>query len=100
MTATPSELERLLVEQPDPVRARTLGELLAEAEIVVAGHGRERSDARRRQPGEHVSEIARVRELNAVAQQEDQVDPSLGEPLERRVDAPVEVLGLEGVDPA
>ena len=96
----PCQLERLLVQQPDPVLARARGELLAEAEVVVAVHRRERRDVRRRQPREHVREIARVRELHAVAQQEDQIDPSLGEPLERRVGAPVEVLGLEDVDPA
>ena len=67
---------------------------------MVPVHGRERSDVRRRQTGEHVREIAQVRELNDVAQQEDQIDLSLGEPLERRVGAPVEVLGLEDVDPA
>ena len=94
------QLERLVVEQPDPVLAGALGELVAEADVVVPVHGRERSDVRRRQPGEDVLEIAQVRELDAVAQEQDQIDLSLGEPLERRVGAPVEVLGLEDVDPA
>jgi hypothetical protein len=44
-----------------------------------------------------VDEVAVVRELNAVPQQQDQVDPSFGKPLERRVGAVVEVLGLEDV---
>ncbi len=103
-TSTPvtarRQLERLLVEQPNPMLAGALRELVAEAEVVVAVHRRERSDVRRRQPGEHVREIARVRELNAVAEEEDQIDPRLGEPRERRVDALVELLGLEDVDPA
>ena len=67
---------------------------------MVSVHRRQRSDVRRRQPGEHVSEIARIRELDDVSQQEDQIDLGLGEPRERRVGAPVEVLGLEVVDPA
>jgi hypothetical protein len=95
----PGQLERLFGEHPDPMLVGTLRELLAEAEVVVSVHRRERSDVRRRQPGEHMSEIARVCELNDVAQKENQIDPSLGERLERRVGAPVEVLGLEDVDP-
>lgn len=96
----PVKLERLFVEQPDPMLAGTLGKLLAEAEIVVAVHRRKRRDLRRRQTGERVSEIARVRELHDVTEKENQIDPSLGEPLERRVGAPIEVLGLEEVDPS
>ena len=41
---------------------------------MVSVHRRERSDVRRRQTGEDVLEIAQVRELDAVAQQQDQVD--------------------------
>ena len=88
------------MQQPDPVLAGALGELLAEAEIVVSAHGRERGDVGRRKTGEHVREVARVRELDNVSQQQDQIDPGLGEPLERGVGAAVEVLGLEDVDPA
>jgi hypothetical protein len=66
---------------------------------VVAVHGRERRDGGRRQPSEDVRQIARIPELDDVAQQEDQVDGGLGEPLERCVGAPVELLGLEDVDP-
>ena len=69
-----SQLERLLVQQPDPVLAGTLGECLAEAEIVVSVHRRERGDVRRGETGEHVREIARVRELDDIAQQQDQID--------------------------
>jgi hypothetical protein len=96
----PYALERLFVQQPDPVLVGTLGELLAEAEIVVSVHRRERRDLRRRQTGERVSEIARVSELDDVTQKENQIDPSLGEPPERRVGAPIELLGLEQVDPS
>ena len=67
---------------------------------MVAAHRRERSDLRRCQTREHVREIAQVRELDDVSQQEDQIDPSLREPRERRVGALVQVLGLEDVDPA
>ena len=67
---------------------------------MVAVHGRERSDVRRREPGERMLQVARVGELHEVAEQEDELDPFLGEPRERLVDAPVEVLGLEDVDPA
>ena len=95
-----AELERLFVEQPDPVLARLLAELLPEADVVVPAHGRQRCDVGRREPAEHVSEIARVLELHRVAQQQDQIDLRLGEPRERRVGAPVELLGLEDVDPA
>jgi hypothetical protein len=67
---------------------------------VVAVHGRDRSDVRTRETGEHVLEIAGVPELDAVAQKQDQVHVRLGEPRERGVRAPVELLGLEVVDPA
>ena len=50
----PRELERLFVQQPDPVLAGALGELLAEAEIVVAAHRCQRCDVGRRETGEHV----------------------------------------------
>ena len=63
--------------------ARTLGELLAEAEVVVPAHGRERRDVRGCQPSEHVFQIARVGELNDVAEQQDQIYLRLREPLER-----------------
>ncbi len=96
----PRELERLRVQQPNPVLAGGFGKHLAEAEIVVSVHRRQRGDLRRRETGKHVSEIARVWELHDVSQQQDQIDPSFGEPLERRVGAPVEVLGLEDIDPA
>ena len=82
-----TELERLLVEQPNPVLAGAVGELVAETKVVVAAHRRERSDVRCCQTGEHVLEIARIRELDDVSEQEDQIDPSLGEPRERRVRA-------------
>lgn len=95
----PGKLNRLVAKQANPVSAGTLRELRSEAEIMVSVHGRQRSDVRCRQPGEYMSEIARVPELNAVAQKENQVDSSLGERLECRVAAPVEVLGLEDVDP-
>ena len=94
------QLERLLVEQPNPMLAGAVGELLAETEVVVSTDGRQRSDARCCQTGEHVLEIAQVRELNDVSEEQDQIDLSLGEPCERRVRALVEVLGLEDVDPA
>ena len=93
-------VERLLVKQPDPVLARAVGELVAEAEIVVPTHRRKWSDVRCCQASEHVLEVARVRELDDVSQQQDQLDLGLREPRERRVGAPVEVLGLEVVDPA
>ena len=67
---------------------------------MVSVHRGERSDVRRSQTGEDVLEIAQVRELDAVAQDEDQVDLRPREPLERGVSAPVEVLRLENVDPA
>jgi hypothetical protein len=47
-----------------------------------------------------VSQIARIFELGDVSQQEDQIDLAFGEPRERSVRAPVELLGLEVVDPA
>ena len=62
---------------------------------MVPVHRRQRSDVGRREAGEHVSQIARVLELNDVSQQEDQIDLSLREPRERRIGTPVEVLGLE-----
>ena len=96
----PCELERLVVEQSNPMLVGALGELLAETEIVVAVHRRQRSGVGRGQTGEHVGQITSVRELNAVTQNENQVDLRLREPRERGVGAPVEVLGLEGVDPA
>jgi hypothetical protein len=94
------KLKGLFVEQPNPMLAGARGERFAQAEIMISVHCRKRSDVRRRQTGEHMSEIAWVRELDAVAQKENQVGLSLGKPLERRVGAPVEVLGLEDVDPA
>ena len=81
-----------------PPRGR--GEPVAEAKVVVAVHRRERSDVRRREAAEGMLQVARVGELHEVAEHEDQVDPCLAEPRERCVDAPVELLGLEGVDPA
>ena len=83
-----------------PCSRAHVGELVAEAEVVVSAHRRQRSDVRCCQTGEHVLEIARIRELDDVSEQEDQIDLGLGEPRERRVGAPVEVLGLEVVDPA
>jgi hypothetical protein len=67
---------------------------------VIASDRSERSDVRAREPGEDVKGVARLRELDAVAEQENQVDSSFREPRERCVDAPVEVLRLEVVDPA
>ena len=92
--------ERLLVQEPDPVPPRGRCELVAEAEVVIAVHRRERSDVRRREAAERMLQVARVGELDEVAEHEDQVDRCLAEPRERRVEAPVELLGLEGVDPA
>ena len=93
------ELERIVVEQADPVRPRTVGEL-GEADVVVPVHGRERRDVRGRQPGEDVLQVAEVRELHAVAEDHDEVDVGLGEPCERGIRSPVELLRLEWVDPA
>jgi hypothetical protein len=47
-----------------------------------------------------VLEIAGVRELDEVAEHDDQVDLRLPEPRERDVEPGVEVLRLVGVDPA
>ena len=81
-------------------RAAQLGELVAEAEIVVA-----RSPSRAARPsllpgertcarGRSGSRTGRRRRAGGSGR------PRVGEPRERRVGAPVEVLGLEDVDPA
>jgi hypothetical protein len=93
-----AELERLLVQEPDPVRPRAIAEVV-EPEVVVAADRRDRRHVRRTEPSEHVLEIAGVRELDEVAQHDDQVDLLLPEPRERRVEPAVEVLRLVRVDP-
>ena len=55
---TTDRFERLLVEQPNPMLARTVAELVAETKIVVANDGRQRSDVRCNQTREHVIQIA------------------------------------------
>jgi hypothetical protein len=80
--------------------ASTLGELFPKPDVVISVHRRQWGDVRRREEGEHMSQVARILELDDVSQQKDQIDVGLGEPGEGRVGPPVEVLGLEGVDPA
>jgi hypothetical protein len=80
--------------------ASTVGELIAETKVVVAAHSRQRSDTRCCQTREHMLEVAQIRELNDVSEQENEIDLNLGEPLERGVGAPVQMLWLEVVDPA
>ena len=88
------ELERLLVQQPDPVLAGALREL-SSSRRSWSPRRRQRRSIRRCQTREHVLKIARVRELDDVAEQQDQVDLGLGEPRERRFGALVQALGLE-----
>ena len=77
--------------------AGAVGELLAETKVVVSTDGRQRSDTRCCQTRKHVLEIAQIRELNDVSQEQDQIDPSLGEPCERRVRAPSRCSGSKSL---
>ena len=75
-------------------------ERLAEAEVVIAVHGGDRRDLRRREPGEDMLEIAWLGELDEVSEHDDQVGLFLREPSEGRVGHRVEPFSRKDVDPA